>query len=155
MNFRGVQPVYVPAVWKINAPPKIHVFLWLLSNKLMTVDNLVGRGIKKPPESQFCNENEPIFNIFFYCIVAKQLWVCLFEFNGTCLWLANGLLRKKYKAINTISAGVVQMFMANQKRFHFRGQKWSNIKLVLGRLWSIMKEWTPMLQMSLEEDIAR
>jgi hypothetical protein len=51
VNFRGVVPVYVPSVWKIKMPPKVHVFLWLLSNnKLMTVDNLGRRGVSKPPE---------------------------------------------------------------------------------------------------------
>ena len=35
INFRGVQPVFIPAVWKLRVPPKIHVFLWLLSkNKI-------------------------------------------------------------------------------------------------------------------------
>jgi hypothetical protein len=27
INYRGVTPVYVPAVWKINVPPKIQFFL--------------------------------------------------------------------------------------------------------------------------------
>ena len=41
INFRGVQPVFIPAVWKIIVPPKVHIFLWLLSNnKLIRVDNL-------------------------------------------------------------------------------------------------------------------
>jgi hypothetical protein len=31
INFRGVQPVYVPEVWKIIVLPRIHFFLWLLS----------------------------------------------------------------------------------------------------------------------------
>ena len=31
INFRGVQPVFIPAVWKLYVPPKIHVFLWLFS----------------------------------------------------------------------------------------------------------------------------
>jgi hypothetical protein len=67
-----VQPVYVPAVWKINVPPKIHVFLWLLSNnKLMTVDNLVGRGIKKPPESQFCKEMNHFEHFFFALLLSS------------------------------------------------------------------------------------
>jgi hypothetical protein len=49
INYRGVTPVYVPAVWKINVPPKIHFFLWLLShNKLATIDNLNKRGMSKP-----------------------------------------------------------------------------------------------------------
>lgn len=27
INFRGVQPVYIPAVWKITVPPRVHVFM--------------------------------------------------------------------------------------------------------------------------------
>jgi hypothetical protein len=35
----GVTPVYIPVAWKIMVPPKIQVFLWLLSrNRLGTVD---------------------------------------------------------------------------------------------------------------------
>ena len=44
INFRGVLPVYVQAVWKVKVPPKTHFFLWLLChNKLLTRDNLVKR----------------------------------------------------------------------------------------------------------------
>jgi hypothetical protein len=47
INFRGVQPVYIPSVWKVNVPPRIQIFLWLLSyNKLMTKDGLEKRGRK-------------------------------------------------------------------------------------------------------------
>jgi hypothetical protein len=31
INFRGVTPVYVHAVWKLRIPPRVHFFLWLLS----------------------------------------------------------------------------------------------------------------------------
>jgi hypothetical protein len=27
INFRGVKPVYLPSVWKIIVPPRIHFFL--------------------------------------------------------------------------------------------------------------------------------
>jgi hypothetical protein len=41
INFRGVLPVFVPVVWKLRVPPRIHFFLWLLSNdKLLTRNNL-------------------------------------------------------------------------------------------------------------------
>jgi hypothetical protein len=41
INFRGVMPIHVPAVWKLKIPPRVHVFLWLLfNNKLLTRDNL-------------------------------------------------------------------------------------------------------------------
>jgi hypothetical protein len=41
INFRGVQPMYIPTVWKLLIPPRIHFFLWLLSNnRLLARDNL-------------------------------------------------------------------------------------------------------------------
>jgi hypothetical protein len=40
ISYRGITLLYIPAVWNICVPPKIHLFLWLLShNKLATVDN--------------------------------------------------------------------------------------------------------------------
>jgi len=47
VNFRGVHHVYIPSVWKVTFPPRIQIFLWLLShNKLMTKYNLLKRGIE-------------------------------------------------------------------------------------------------------------
>lgn len=44
VNFRGVVPAHIPAVWNLNIPLRIHIFLWLLSNnKLLTRDNLSKR----------------------------------------------------------------------------------------------------------------
>lgn len=41
VNNRGVMPVYLHSVWKIKVPPRVHIFLWLLSkNKILTRDNL-------------------------------------------------------------------------------------------------------------------
>lgn len=75
INFRGVTPMFVPAVWTIEVPPKIQMFLWLLAhNKLMTTDNLLKRGIIKPKSCQFCCEDEYITHLFFECVVAKYLW---------------------------------------------------------------------------------
>lgn len=31
ISFRGVQPVFTPSIWQLNVPPRIHIFLWLLS----------------------------------------------------------------------------------------------------------------------------
>ena len=60
INFRGVQPVYIPAVCFIKIPPRVQVFLWLLShNKLMTKDNLAKRGIEKPLIVSTVQTNKP------------------------------------------------------------------------------------------------
>jgi hypothetical protein len=44
VNFRGVMPAHIPAVWRVKVQPRVHVFLWLLANnRLLTRDNLVKR----------------------------------------------------------------------------------------------------------------
>jgi hypothetical protein len=49
-------------------PPKIQLFLWLLShNKLATVDNLNKKGLQKPVQCQFCNEAKSIVHLFLVC----------------------------------------------------------------------------------------
>jgi hypothetical protein len=51
INNRGVLPVFVPAVWSLKIPPRVHFFLWLLSkNKNLARDNLQkkGKSLTKP-----------------------------------------------------------------------------------------------------------
>jgi hypothetical protein len=41
INYGGVTPIFIPATWHLHVPPRLHIFLWLLThNKLMTRDNL-------------------------------------------------------------------------------------------------------------------
>jgi hypothetical protein len=35
ISYRGVKPVYIPAIWSIVVPSKIHLFLWLLALVLL------------------------------------------------------------------------------------------------------------------------
>ena len=80
INFRGISPVFVPAVWALKVPPRVHFFLWLLSkNKVLTRDNLSIRKKIKDPTCLFCSEAETINHLFFNCVVAKQLWSILSE----------------------------------------------------------------------------
>jgi hypothetical protein len=56
-------------------PTKIQLFLWIMShNKLAIVDNMNKRGMPKPMQCQFCNEEESINHLFFGCAVAKVNW---------------------------------------------------------------------------------
>jgi hypothetical protein len=67
----------------VNVPPKIQLFLWLLShNKLATIDNLNKKGIKKPKQCCFCAEEESIVHLFFECVVAKAVWSYVQECMG-------------------------------------------------------------------------
>lgn len=66
INFRGVNPVYIPSIWSLVNPPRVHIFLWLLShNKLMTKENLLKRSIIKPMHCAFYDENESVQHLFF------------------------------------------------------------------------------------------
>jgi hypothetical protein len=31
INFRGILPIYLPAVWKLIVPPRVQFFQWLVS----------------------------------------------------------------------------------------------------------------------------
>jgi hypothetical protein len=80
VNFRGVRPVYLPAVWKLKIPPRVQVFLCIFSqNKVMTRDNMRKSGIPKPQECSFCKEIESVKHLFFDCIVSKLMWDDIFE----------------------------------------------------------------------------
>jgi hypothetical protein len=49
INFGGVTPVFILAVWQLVIPPRVHIFLWLLSqNKPMTRDKPKKRNLNKP-----------------------------------------------------------------------------------------------------------
>jgi mannosylglycoprotein endo-beta-mannosidase len=66
INFGGVMPIYIPAVWNLIVPPRVHIFLWILShNKLMTRDNLLKRKMNKPMCCIFCSKDESIVHLLF------------------------------------------------------------------------------------------
>ena len=75
INFRGITPVNISAVWDIKVPPKIHFFLWLVThNKLLTRDNLAKRQHLDDLTCLFCNKNETVEHLFFDCVIAKTMW---------------------------------------------------------------------------------
>jgi hypothetical protein len=70
-------------MWKINVPPKLHVFLWLLANeKVLTRDNLAKRRQVDDLTCLYCNDAESVKHVLFECCVAKWLWEVLAEVTG-------------------------------------------------------------------------
>jgi hypothetical protein len=114
ISYRGVTPLYIPAVWNICVPPKIHLFLWLLShNKLATADNLNKKGMTKPVQCRFCGE-ESIDTLFFCCVVARNIWEDVSEFLGLRMGIdyisvaSKWLSKEKYFVTNLISSAVLR-----------------------------------------------
>jgi hypothetical protein len=73
INHRGVVLVFIQSVWKLNIPPRVQFFLWLISNnKVLTRDNLAKKREVNDPTCLFCDEKESIIHLFFHCCVAKM-----------------------------------------------------------------------------------
>jgi hypothetical protein len=79
IDFRGVvHPVFVHAVWKLIVPPRVHIFLWLMSKgKLLTRDNLVKRKHLNDKSCLFCSEEESIYHLFSTAVLLRGCGVWL------------------------------------------------------------------------------
>jgi hypothetical protein len=114
INDRGIKQVYTPVVWKILVPPRLHIFLWLLSNnKVLTRDNLAKRQQVDDPTCLFCDGMEIAHHLFFGCCVAKVMWCNLSDVVGkelgndfeSIVWL--WLCDKKLKTLNICTTAVL------------------------------------------------
>ena len=117
VNHRGVIPAFVQVVWKLNIPPRVQFFLWLLSNNMvLTRNNIAKRRELNDLTCLFCNEKESITHLFFQCCVASHVWEyissCLNKVVGTdfesvaSLWIAN----KSYTVCNIVTSAVIHSF---------------------------------------------
>jgi hypothetical protein len=103
INYRGIKPMFIPAIWKVGVPPKVQLFLWLLShNKLAIMDNLKKRGMDKPEQCCFCSEKESIGHLFFECVVVSEFLG--YSIGEDYLSLASKWVHeKKFCSVNIIS----------------------------------------------------
>jgi hypothetical protein len=157
INYRGVTHVFIPSIWDISLPPKVQLFLWLLSHKkLATVDNLNKKGLSKPSSCKFCDEEESISHLFFECVVAKAVWSYASQFLGFHIagdyisvaskWLSKG---KIYVVNIIITAAVLSGLWHTRNDFVFNAQVWSVVKLVLRRVLSLSMEWKIIYKMEM------
>jgi hypothetical protein len=156
INFRGVSPVFVPAVWKLRVPPRIHFFLWLLSNdKLLTRNNLEKRRKVEDVTCLFCNESESIAHLFFECVVAKQAWLMLAEVIGfnvgldyetmaTC-WLCN----TKYGVVNMLSAALCWGIWKLRNSLCFQGMSLQSLKHLWMLVLPMLRCWRVLLPLKM------
>ena len=58
INFRGVQPLYLPAVWELKVPP----------------ESRCSYGFSRRIKCEMCREIEFVYHLFFECVVATEMW---------------------------------------------------------------------------------
>ena len=126
----------------------------------MTKDNLIKRNIFKPVQCQFCDEHESIPQLFFECIVAKNIWDYVENFSNikvqsfldmACKWPCRG----NFDTFNCISARVCWGIWLTRNRMIFQGQVWMDIKTVLTRCWKCMNLWKPMFMGASSEGVGQ
>ena len=148
ISFRGIQPVYTPIIWDICVPPRVHIFLWLLSNnKTLTRTNLAKRRHVDDTTCLFCSEQETVHHLFFECCVPKVLWTYISEIFHVALgtdyesiarwWISN----KTYKVMNCFSAALMWCLWKFRNEMCFQGKMWRGEKLLLSRLYNMLKSW--------------
>ena len=65
--------VHVHAVWKLQIPPRVQIFLWLLTDdRLLSKDNLAKRREVLDQSCLFCKEQETIIHMFFECAWLRE-----------------------------------------------------------------------------------
>jgi hypothetical protein len=143
-----VTPVFIPSVWELVVPPRIHIFLWLAAyNKIMTRDHLEKRKMNKPLHCVFCSEHGNVQHLFFDCTVAKLVWtqISLF-FNlqvGTSMlsvasrWVAG----KKLDMLNFVSAAVLWALWKHRNNIVFNGVCWISLKQMWSLLLNTIRKW--------------
>jgi hypothetical protein len=113
VNFRGIQPVYLPVVWDLKIAPRVQNFLWLFSqNKILTRDNLRKRAIPKPLECILCKEIESVSHLFFECLISKLLWqevqkIFNIEITDFLSSASKWLCSKRYIQFNIVSSAII------------------------------------------------
>jgi len=160
INHHGVTPVYVRAVWKLTAPPRVQIFLWLLSkNKLLTRDNLAKRREVSDNACLFCSEPETIHPLFFDCCIAQALWAILsnsldligiwsFEYVAT-LWLAN----KRHLLTNAVIAAALWCLWKLRNKLCFQGAIWTSIKELVLWITKTLRRWKALFCGEMEEKL--
>jgi hypothetical protein len=148
VNFRGIMPIHTPAVWSLKVPPRVHGFLWLLTqNKTLTRDNVGKRKQVADKSCLFCNELESIHHMFFDCVVARQVWANISE----CLDLHCGesfesigkrwLSTKKFMIANIFTFAALWGLWKLRNYLCFQDGRWKDMNSLLRRITTLIYNW--------------
>lgn len=80
---RNESGIYHKRIWKGKIPPKIKLFMWLLTiDAILTKDNLINRKWNGDPSCMFCDSNRDSSHSFFQCPIARVIWSIV----AKCFW---------------------------------------------------------------------
>ena len=78
LNYSGILTAHSLIWWSLPIPPKIKIFMWLLSsNKLLTKSRLARKGWLGDTHCHFCSAVETRNHLFLTCPFTQQIWFWL------------------------------------------------------------------------------
>lgn len=157
VSFNGIKPSHSPAVCGLKIPPRVQVFLWLLSNnKLLTRDNPSKRKNVDDKTCLFCGEFESIHHLFFDCCVASEVWS--FCADGLNLQNANSfeavarwwISNKKHAVLNMCTSAILWSIWKLRNGIRFQGITWSDVRTVVRKASGMLRRWKSLCRGSEE-----
>ena len=143
--------MYTPVIWNLQVPPRIHIFLWLLSNnKTLTRSNLARRRSLEDVSCLFCSEIETVHHLFFDCCVARTLRSHVSDifdihigsnYESVARWWVSN---KRNSVLNMTSAALLWSLWKLRNSFCFQGEIWRDERVVLNRIIQALKHWRPL-----------
>lgn len=74
LNFGGIKELYALTWWTVKTPPKIQVFMWLVTKKkTLTKSNLAKKGWVWDITCHFCRQKETPDHLFVQCPRTRQV----------------------------------------------------------------------------------
>jgi hypothetical protein len=148
VNNVGIILVHTLAIWTLNVPPRIHVFLWLLvNNKTLTRDNLDKRRHVEDRTCVFCAEPESVNHLLFECIVVKCLCNAISsifyvplgdDFESVAVWWISN---NKKIVLNMFSSAVMWSVWSHRNDLCFQGKSWLAMDVVWNKVAACIGRW--------------
>lgn len=126
--FGSIDSTFPKLIWKIWAPPKCKLFLWLLlRDRLWTAQRLQVRGWDNNYFCGLCIRNlETSMHLFVECPIARDIW------GRVAIWSASANLNpSNWSATEDIESWFHSMITAGEKKAHI---------LAVLTLWSIWRQ---------------
>jgi hypothetical protein len=117
---------------------------------LANVDNLNEKGMSKPTQCCFCNDDESISHLFFECAIIKVVWGFVGEYLGfdlgsSYISVASKWLQKEiFDFVNIISTVVLRGIWLTRNDFVFNKHVWLDVKYILRRIWKLTVTSQPL-----------
>ena len=165
LNFGGVAADNPLLFWSFLVPPKIRVFIWLLSkNRILTKTNLNKRGWRGFQTCVFCSHIETVNHLFLECQFVKQIWFWMGQCQSHFLdWHNMNDIRKfalslptdQRTAFLTVFCAICWTVWKHRNEISFQNMQPKSARNVILLIMSLVLYWTSeQYTQEIQEEIA-